>query len=180
MSAVRSFDKRKKFLDELELGMSPSRAAMAAGESLGFFKRWKESDANFARDWDEAVEQGTDYLEDEATIRATKKSDPLMMFMLKARRPDKYDRGSKLELSGGISVEGSKAKLLNKLAKMRGVIEGTVISSSNEDPGDQPAAAPAQVEKEQAPQAFLPKPSAAPVNAGGSKRQRATGRSKGV
>ena len=99
--------------------MSVTRAADAADGTVGNFKAWRKSDPNFAADWDEAIESGTDFLEDVATERAMEKSDPLMQMMLKARRPDKYDRGSKLELSGGISVEGSKAKLLNRLAKLK-------------------------------------------------------------
>lgn len=116
---IRSFKARKKFLDALEVGASLSRAAEAAGGRLSNFRRWRSDDPNFAEDWDDAIEAGTDYMEDAAVQRAVKKSDPLMMFMLKARRPDKYDRGSKLEVSGGISVEGSKQKLLNKIARLQ-------------------------------------------------------------
>lgn len=116
---VRSFTKRKKFLDALEVGDSPSKAARKAGGTLQNFKSWRDADENFKRDWEEAEEEGTQFLEDAATERAIDKSDPLMMFMLKARKPEKYDRGGKLELSGNINVEGSKQKLLNKIAKLQ-------------------------------------------------------------
>lgn len=116
---VRTHRRRKAFLDELALGSSVSRAAMVADGTTSNFRAWRNSDPDFARDWDDAIEGGTDFLEDVATERAMRKSDPLMMMMLKARRPEKYDRGSKLELSGGISVEGSKSKLLNKVARLQ-------------------------------------------------------------
>ena len=116
---ARSFKKRKAFLDALELSDSPSMAARKAGEDLSFFKRWAKDDADFKRDWEEAEEAGTDFLEDVATDRAIRKSDPLMLAALKARRPHKWDRAKQIELSGGISVEGAKGKLLNKLAKLR-------------------------------------------------------------
>jgi hypothetical protein len=116
---IRTFKARKLFLDALACGDSISRAARAAGGEPRNFKRWREEDEAFAADWDEAIEEGTDFIEDEATNRALKKSDPLMAMILKARRPDKYDRGSKLELSGGIDVTGAKAKLLNRIARLQ-------------------------------------------------------------
>lgn len=116
---VRSFTRRRAFLQALEEGNSESKAAAMADGRLGEFKKWRDDDENFAKDWADAIEEGTDLLEDEAVARALKKSDPLMMFLLKARRPDKFDRASKLELSGGLKVEGSKATLLNKVAKLQ-------------------------------------------------------------
>lgn len=120
---VRTYKKRKRFLDELELGASISQAAAAAGGTVAEFRGWKRADPNFSADWDEAIESGTDFIEDVALERALKKSDPLMMMILRARRPEKYNPSSKLELSGGISVEGAKAKLLNKLAKLQAEAE---------------------------------------------------------
>lgn len=171
MSSPRTHHKRKLFLDQLELGQSPSFAALAAGESLGFFRRWRDTDRNFKQDWEDAEEAGTDYLEDVATERAVKKSDQLMAMILKARRPEKYDRASKLELSGGISVEGSKQKLLNKLAKMR-TVEGQVISSSDAVPQADDGAKEETTKALPAPEQHID----ATAIRTGSKRQRATGR----
>jgi hypothetical protein len=116
---IRTFKARKIFLDSLAVGDSVSFAARAAGGTARVFKRWRDEDDSFAKDWEEAEEEGTDYIEDAATNRALLKSDPLMAMILKARRPEKYDRGSKLELSGGIDVTGSKAKLLNRIARLQ-------------------------------------------------------------
>lgn len=127
---VRTHKARKLFLDSLAVGDSISAAARAAGGTTRVFKRWREEDEAFAADWDEAEEEGTDFIEDAATDRALKKSDPLMAMILKARRPDKYDRGSKLELSGGIDVTGAKAKLLNRIARLQA--EGEISTGSHE------------------------------------------------
>lgn len=116
---VRSFKARKIYLDQLAAGNSESFASEAAGHSPRFFKKWRAEDENFQADYEEAIEAGTDFIEDVAVQRALTKSDALMAMILKARRPDKYDRGSKLELSGGISVEGAKSKLLNKIARLQ-------------------------------------------------------------
>lgn len=60
----------------------------------------KESDPAFRAHWDEAMENATDILEFEARRRALGKkdadptkvhSDTLMIFLLKAHRPEKFD-----------------------------------------------------------------------------------------
>lgn len=164
---VRTFKARKIFLDRLGVGDSVSAAARAAGAEPRVFKAWRNSDPDFAQDWDDAIEEGTDFIEDVATERAIVKSDPLMMMMLKARRPDKYDRGSKLELSGGISVEGAKSKLLNKVARLqaRGELSGPV------DPGE--PAIPEDAEPQAQATPLLPAPDQAGVGRGGKRRRAA-------
>lgn len=117
---VATYKCRKIFLDCLAAGDSVSRAAHAAGGTTSNFKSWRNRDPDFAKDWDEAIEEGTDFIEDVATERAMKKSDPLMLAILKARRPEKYDRNSgKAGIEVNINVEGSKSKLLNKIARLQ-------------------------------------------------------------
>src|SRR5262249_19777084 len=76
-----------------------------------------------ARRWAEAIEAGTDYLEDEARRRATEGtakpvfyqgqqcgvvqeySDTLLIFLLKGRRPEKFRDNINLDVSGAIQVE---------------------------------------------------------------------------
>lgn len=130
---VRTFKRRKAFLDELEQGSSESLAAAFADAPLRFFRKWRKEDPDFAKDWEDAIEAGTDLIEDAAVKRALIKSDSLMAMILKARRPDKYDRGSKLELSGQVNVEGSKQKLLNRIARLQAT--GQVLAGSiSEEP----------------------------------------------
>jgi hypothetical protein len=151
---VRTFKRRKAFLDMLEVGMSISRAADAAGATTQFFKSWRNSDEDFAKDWDEAIETGTDYIEDTATQRALEKSDPLMMMMLKARRPEKFDRGSRLELTGNINVEGSKAKLLNRLARLQAASQ-QAIEEIKEEAGEEESKGGGETKALQAPAAGI-------------------------
>lgn len=161
---VRTFKRRKIFLDQLAVGSSYSFAAAAADGTVKNFKAWRDSDPDFAADWEEAEESGTDFIEDAATDRALKKSDPLMAMILKARRPEKYDRGSKLELSGGISVEGSKQKLLNKIARLQaqGQLSRGPVETELEVP---------ETEPEEAEPLQLPAPSDIPIR--GRKRRAA-------
>lgn len=162
---IRTFKARKTYLDVIACGGSDTLAAEAAGGNLGIFRRWRETDDDFKADYEDAKEAGTDLLEDAVYNRALRTSDSLAMFMLKARRPDKYDRGSKLELSGGISVEGAKSKLLNKIARLQAAGE---LSGG----GDQ--ALPEENALEEKGTKFLPPPDpdGAPIR--GRKRRAST------
>lgn len=118
MASIRSFKCRKAFLDALEKGYSLSRAAKAAGHSASAFKAWKAEDADFAKDWDEAIEAGTDTLEDKARDRAMRESDSLMVVLLKARRPEKYRERSSVEHSGQVDLSSARDRLKARLSAL--------------------------------------------------------------
>jgi hypothetical protein len=100
--------KKSEFLEALSVTANASKAAAVSGISRMEWYRTRAEDAEFAKQWQEAVEKGTDALEDEAIRRAhegTDKpvyqggklvgyvkeySDTLLIFMLKARRPAKF------------------------------------------------------------------------------------------
>ena len=91
-----------------ETGGNVSRACEQAEIPRKTAYNWKSEDAEFADKWEEAVEQGTEELEQEARRRAfngvdepvfyqgetcgtvRKYSDTLLIFLLKGRRPEKY------------------------------------------------------------------------------------------
>lgn len=100
---------RSSFLRQLrQTGGNVSRSCELAGVSRQTVYDWRESDESFALQWNEAVEFGTDELEEEARRRAfrgvdepvfyqgdecgtvRKYSDTLLIFLLKGRKPDKY------------------------------------------------------------------------------------------
>ena len=86
----RMDEKRAKFLASLEEGNSIARAASDAGVGRSTAYEWRTAEPAFAKAWDDAVESGTDALEDEAIKRAKNGSDTLLIFMLKGRRPEKF------------------------------------------------------------------------------------------
>lgn len=59
-------------------------------------KRWK----TFADEWQDALDDALDKLEGEAWKRAKVQSDRLIMFLLKAHRPELYSDRVKMEHSG--------------------------------------------------------------------------------
>ncbi len=90
----------ERFLAALGEGLSVAGAAKLAGVGRQTVYDWRKRDGEFAAAWDDAIETGTDNLEDEARRRPMSTSDTLMIFLLKARRPDKYKERRASELSG--------------------------------------------------------------------------------
>lgn len=103
--------KAPMFLKELrENGGFVGKACEAVGISKQSVHNWRDSDPKFAADWDRAVELATEDLEKEVRRRAfhgvdepvfyqgeqcgviRKYSDSLLMFAIKARKPEYRDK----------------------------------------------------------------------------------------
>lgn len=83
-------DWKDKLLFALEQGHTITEAARHAGISRRTVYRQMNRSPRFREQIDEAIEAGTDRLEDMALKRAEQGSDTLLMFLLKARRPEKF------------------------------------------------------------------------------------------
>lgn len=99
---------RPKFLDELRRTGNVSAAAEVAGIDRSTAYRSRENSQRFTADWEEALEEACDALELEARRRAVdgvdhpviyegeitdtykRYSDTLLIFLLKAHRPEKF------------------------------------------------------------------------------------------
>lgn len=145
------------FLEVLRQTGNVSRAAREAGLSSSTVYAHRAKQPKFARDWDAAVAEALDNLEAELVDRATRGvekpvyyrgeivgnvrnySDALAMFILKARRPEIYDRtGGGPAVAGirGMTQEEAKAEVLRRLDRIAAaqIARGTVID--NDDAGD--------------------------------------------
>jgi hypothetical protein len=90
MRTIRTPKKHHAFIHALAGGSSVRAACEAAGISKTAAFGWRRDDPDFAAAWDEAIEAGTETLEDEAVRRALAGSDTMLIFLLKARRPTVY------------------------------------------------------------------------------------------
>lgn len=81
---------QKAFLAALEQTGSVTASAAAAHMGRSMVYKHKRNDPEFSRQWDEALDQAADTLEDEARRRAFAGSDVLLMFLLKGIRPQKW------------------------------------------------------------------------------------------
>jgi hypothetical protein len=121
---TRTPEKDAAFFEALQNGASISSAAKSAAYGRTSIYQWRKDNPDFAAAWDEAIDCGTDLLEDEVMRRAKdgvdeprfyegevcgyvrKSSDTLAIFLLKARRPEKYGDKPKAEqqVSGHLTV----------------------------------------------------------------------------
>jgi len=131
---VRTAKKRDRFLAELRhTGGNVSKACAAVNLSRSAAYEWKREDLEFAALWDAAIEETTDALEQEIYRRAhngTDKpvfyqgeqcgavreySDVLAMFILKARKPDKYRDRHEISNPDGTSLLQPVAEAILKV-----------------------------------------------------------------
>ncbi len=86
----RTPKRRQVILDVLRAGNSVGFACEKAGIGRQTYYDWRHDDPTFMANTEDAIEAGTDILEDVAKDRAVRHSDTLLIFLLKSRRPDKY------------------------------------------------------------------------------------------
>lgn len=109
MRTIRTDENRQRILKALARGGSYSLAADAAGLGRTALHAWLNDDEAFKAECLDAIEQGTDRLEDEAVRRAVEgNSDTMLIFMLKGRRRDKWGDKQTITHSGEILTKEAR------------------------------------------------------------------------
>lgn len=135
---IRTPKKREKFLEALRNSANVTLAAREAGIGRSSAFEWREADSAFAKDWDDALQEGLDLLEGEVKRRAfdgVKKpifykgaevstvqeySDTLAMFYLKGYRPDRFRDRFELEIKDAREkVELAIAEFVRRTGRSR-------------------------------------------------------------
>jgi len=125
------------FIERLRESANVSRSAREAGLSSSTVYGHRTRNAGFARDWDAALAEALDEVESELIERARRGvekpvyfrgevvgsvrsySDTLAMFILKAKRPEVYDRlGGANRDPAGMSQEEAKAEVMSRLSRL--------------------------------------------------------------
>lgn len=91
---------KAKALAKLANGWSITAAMKAAGYTRQTYYDWREKDPVFDQLAADALEMGTDAVEDEAWRQGRNGNATLLITILKARRPDKYKDRSQSEHTG--------------------------------------------------------------------------------
>jgi hypothetical protein len=93
--------KRAILLEAIAAGMTVAEAAARAGMSWRSVYDWRAADPAFAADYERAYDAGTDIYEQEARRRAFEGSDLLLMFLMKQRDAQRFNkRMVELKLTG--------------------------------------------------------------------------------
>jgi len=133
----RVLEKQSAFCRELAEGWSITKAAKLAGVATATVRKWRAEDSDFAEAWDEAIEAGTDRIEDKVTEKALAMDDGNAMrgaeMMLKARRPAKYRERHEVQHNHKLLL----SDVMEQLGVLPGsVIEGEVVDHSGDDDGE--------------------------------------------
>jgi hypothetical protein len=102
---IRTLQNRTTFLDVLQASGNITRTAESLGVGRSALYDWRDDDPEFAAAWDHAIKRGLDGLEDVAIERARQGSDLLLIFLLKAHRPDKYREVRTLDITQRMSLD---------------------------------------------------------------------------
>lgn len=122
--AKKRAEKKALFLDLLREGATVADAVDGIKSSRQTVYRWRNEDEEFDEAWEDAVEKGTDELEKAARDRALKGSDTLLIFLLKARRPEYRGegsgkgRGGRRRISFVVEEGGQEASMEEAAAKV--------------------------------------------------------------
>jgi hypothetical protein len=103
--AATAPDWTARFLRALTSGQSITLACKAAGISRGTFYNRRNADEAFRTALAQAFEDSADALEDIARARAARRSDLLLIFLLKGLRPEKYRERQDVQGRLGVSLE---------------------------------------------------------------------------
>jgi hypothetical protein len=95
---IRTSTTRAKFLKLLGETGNITATCNALGLHRPIYA-WRHADAEFAAAWDSALKLDGEALEDEARRRAMAGSDALMVFMLRALKPEKYRERSTVDVN---------------------------------------------------------------------------------
>jgi hypothetical protein len=87
---MRVRDWQPLFFEALRNSGNVRAACLAAGIGRTIVYKRRHTDTAFRARWDEALAEATDVLDAEARRRALAGSDPLLMFLLRAHRPEVY------------------------------------------------------------------------------------------
>lgn len=101
-------------LEHVARGLSPSAARRAAGISKQVFDRYCDTVEGYLQEIQYAYDQGSDYLEDLALLRAHE-NDIVLLKLLEARRPEKFS--NKRQINAGVKV------VINSLATPQQAVE---------------------------------------------------------
>lgn len=112
-----------RFIRSLECGANVRMACKDAGVTSDTAYTHRQRFPDFARQWAEAMDLGIAELESVARRRAIESSDVLMIFLLKAHRPEVYRETHRHEVSGPsgqavpVEITDARAKLAALIAR---------------------------------------------------------------
>lgn len=111
---LRLEERRGAFLEALAKYGVVKHACEASGMSRKTVYDWRSRDEEFAEQWREALESACDTLEEAARERAISRSDTLIMFLLRAYRPQVFGERRRIDVTATHKLEISDGDLMER------------------------------------------------------------------
>lgn len=111
--------KKADFIVELTATYSVYHASKKAGIGRRTAYTWRKLDPEFARQWDEALEDSIDALEKSLYERALVKDTLAAIFLLKGAKPEKYRE--RHEVNGGQLTDAQLESKLSEYLRKVGI-----------------------------------------------------------
>jgi hypothetical protein len=92
--------RKKSFVEALVRGAAPEGAARSIGVDRATAFRWKDADATFAEQWDEARDRRVEAVETVLYRMAMQQDFSAVIFFLKSHRPEICNRRQVVAISG--------------------------------------------------------------------------------
>jgi hypothetical protein len=110
VQTVRTPEKRAIVLEALADGLTLREAAKSAGIGRATLWEWRQADPAFERECRDAYNDGTDKLEEVARNRAFAGSDLLLIFLLRQRDAERFNkRMVEVRVAGNVNHQHSVA-----------------------------------------------------------------------
>lgn len=102
--------KRMAFIESLKVSANVTKSCVAASIARKTAYRWRKDWVTFRQQWDDALEEACDVLEQVARdVAVVDKNPQMLMFLLKSHRPHVYDRRTLAEtMKVEVDSEGTK------------------------------------------------------------------------
>jgi len=110
------------FLEALRAMPVVRLACEHAGISRKTAYQWREQNAEFREQWNDAIEDGIDMVEAQVHARARQTDTRAAIFLLKSHRRELYGDKVDVDVSGSLSIEEvrrANASLDEKLARLK-------------------------------------------------------------
>ena len=152
--------KRDEFLDELRQGHTVQASCSAVGLSRTALYGLRDRDEKFRAEWDAALEEGTECLEEEARRRAyegtrnpvfhkgaivghiQEYSDTLLIFLLKGRKPEVYRDNATVKHEGEIAIEDAGMTDEQRTLRIAAILQSAELRAAGPGADSGGAAAP--------------------------------------
>ncbi len=139
----RRLEPQRRFLAAYGKLGAVTYACQAAGIYPSTFYRWKRDDEEFAQSVRALDDEVTDRLEAEAHRRAMARSDTLLIFLLKARRPEVYRERRDVTVEGGLTLSTLAPDVVHRLSDEELAEARRIIAKLRAKPGEELGQRPA-------------------------------------